>query len=144
VGSIPITRSSLLAAPASLERSPPRRQYRPAARILAVMATDESIRFNDGAGYERMMGRWSVLVGERFIDWLQVPKGGRWLDVGCGNGAFTQLLVERCAPVEVRAVDPSTEQLAYAKNRMQPGTLCPGAWATQHGYLSRMAPATLQ
>ena len=35
------------------------------------------------------MGRWSRLVGEQFLDWLDIPKGLRWLDVGCGNGAFT-------------------------------------------------------
>ena len=36
---------------------------------------NESIRFDDGAGYELMMGRWSQLVGERFIDWIGVPDG---------------------------------------------------------------------
>ena len=51
---------------------------------------DETIRFDDGASYELMMGRWSVLVGERFIDWIGVPNGVRWLDIGCGNGAFTE------------------------------------------------------
>jgi len=28
----------------------------------------ETIRFDDGASYELMMGRWSVLVGARFLD----------------------------------------------------------------------------
>ena len=32
--------------------------------------TEEKIRFEDGAGYERMMGVWSRLVGEVFLDWL--------------------------------------------------------------------------
>jgi SAM-dependent methyltransferase len=65
-----------------------------------------------------MMGRWSVLVGARFLDWIAVPNGARWLDVGCGNGAFTQLLVERCKPADVQAFDTSAEQLAYARNRL--------------------------
>jgi len=38
-----------------------------------------------------------------------------WIDVGCGTGAFTQLLLERCAPERVSAVDPSAEQIAYAR-----------------------------
>jgi ubiquinone/menaquinone biosynthesis C-methylase UbiE len=80
--------------------------------------TDATIRFDDGASYEIMMGRWSVLVGERFIDWLDVPYGARWLDIGCGNGAFTQLLIERCEPSDVQAFDTSAEQLAYARNRL--------------------------
>lgn len=76
---------------------------------------DETIRFDDGASYELMMDRWSVLVGERFIDWIGVPSGARWLDIGCGNGAFTQLLFERCKPSDVQAFDTSAEQLAYAR-----------------------------
>ncbi|HEX6094163.1 MAG TPA: class I SAM-dependent methyltransferase [Dongiaceae bacterium] len=39
------------------------------------------------------------------------------MDVGCGNGAFTELLVERCAPAEVQGIDPSEGQLAYARTR---------------------------
>ena len=37
--------------------------------------------FTDGAAYERLMGRWSRLVGEIFIEWLDVPPGLRWLDL---------------------------------------------------------------
>jgi SAM-dependent methyltransferase len=80
------------------------------------MATNE-IRFDDGAAYERYMGRWSQLAGDRFLDWLAPEPGLRWLDVGCGNGAFTEMLVERCAPVSVWGIDPSEEQLAYARTR---------------------------
>ncbi len=28
---------------------------------------DQTIRFDDGPSYEIMAGRWSVLVGERFL-----------------------------------------------------------------------------
>jgi len=73
--------------------------------------------FTDGKAYERMMGRWSRLAGDLFLDWLDVPKDLRWLDVGCGNGAFTEALIARCAPAEVTAVDPSEGQLAYARTR---------------------------
>jgi SAM-dependent methyltransferase len=87
---------------------------------------DETIRFDDGASYEIMMGRWSLLVGERFLDWIDVPSGLRWLDIGCGNGAFTELLVERCVPSDVQAFDTSAEQLAYARNRLPAGA--PVTW----------------
>jgi SAM-dependent methyltransferase len=75
------------------------------------------IRFDDGAAYERYMGKWSQLVGEIFLDWLAPNPGLRWLDVGCGNGAFTELLVERCAPISVQGIDPSEAQLAFARAR---------------------------
>lgn len=80
------------------------------------MKTDE-IRFHDGAAYERYMGRWSQLAGETFLDWLAPASGQQWLDVGCGNGAFTEMLVGRCDPASVHGVDPSGEQLAYARTR---------------------------
>jgi SAM-dependent methyltransferase len=75
------------------------------------------IKFEDGAGYERMMGVWSRKVGETFLDWLAPQRDARWIDVGCGNGAFTELLVERCSPLEVQGVDPSEQQLAFARGR---------------------------
>jgi len=73
--------------------------------------------FTDGKAYERIMGRWSRLAGDSFLDWLDAAKGLRWLDVGCGNGAFTEALIARCAPAAVTAVDPSEGQLAYARQR---------------------------
>jgi len=78
---------------------------------------DEQIRFDDGAAYEDFMGRWSLLAGNAFLDWLSPARGLRWLDVGCGNGAFTELLVERCAPKRVDGIDPSDEQVAFARKR---------------------------
>jgi SAM-dependent methyltransferase len=85
--------------------------------ILGLQKMNDEIRFNDGAAYERYMGKWSQLVGATFLDWLAPDPGLRWLDVGCGNGAFTELLVERCAPLSVHGIDPSREQLAHARTR---------------------------
>src|ERR1700712_4020041 len=82
---------------------------------------ESKIRFDDGAGYERMMGKWSRLAGEVFLDWLKPAPGLRWIDVGCGNGAFTELLAERCAPAEIQGVDPSEAQLAFARARHSAG-----------------------
>ena len=77
----------------------------------------DQIRFDDGAAYERYMGKWSQLAGGVFLDWLDPAPGLRWLDVGCGNGAFTEMLVERCAPASVQGIDPSEAQLAFARTR---------------------------
>jgi len=79
------------------------------------MMTENMSFFTDGAAYERMMGRWSRSAGSVFLDWLDLPPALRWLDVGCGTGAFTQLLLDRCAPREVSAVDPSADQIAFAR-----------------------------
>jgi ubiquinone/menaquinone biosynthesis C-methylase UbiE len=94
------------------------RYYRSAFRIQAEkFMTDDQIRFDDGDAYERMMGTWSRLAGTIFIDWLAPPSGLKWIDVGCGNGAFTEHLVERCAPAEVHGIDPSEAQIAFARTR---------------------------
>lgn len=74
-----------------------------------------SIQFNDGAAYERYMGIWSRKVGEQFLSWLSPVDGMRWLDVGCGNGAFTEMLAQHCAPAAIAGIDPSAEQLAFAR-----------------------------
>ena len=66
------------------------------------------------------MGEWSRLAGNAFLSWLNPPNGLRWLDVGCGNGAFTEMIVKQCAPASVDGVDPSEGQLAFARTR--PGT----------------------
>src|ERR1700760_4302209 len=75
------------------------------------------ITFDDGAAYERQMGVWSRFAGEIFLDWLAPETGLRWIDVGCGNGAFTDLLIRRCTPAEVQGIDPSEAQLAFARTR---------------------------
>ncbi|HYP78791.1 MAG TPA: methyltransferase domain-containing protein [Steroidobacteraceae bacterium] len=78
---------------------------------------NNTIRFDNGAAYERYMGHWSQLVGEEFLGWLAPAPGLRWLDVGCGNGAFTELIAARCTPAALTGVDPSEAQLAFARSR---------------------------
>ncbi len=84
------------------------------------------IRFDDGSAYERYMGIWSQLAGQTFLDWLAPKPAMRWLDVGCGNGAFTEMIIQRCAPASVHGIDPSEAQLAYARTR------CPSDLAQFH------------
>lgn len=89
--------------------------------MLAILGgqimTEPQIRFEDGASYEKMMGAWSRLAGRIFLDWLAPKPGLAWADVGCGNGAFTELLVERCAPSAIEGIDPAEAQIAFARQR---------------------------
>jgi len=80
-------------------------------------ASNHAFVFDDAAGYELMMGRWSALVAEPFLDWLALPSGLGWLDSGCGDGSFTEQLVLRQSPSSVVGVDPAPAQLAFARQR---------------------------
>ena len=79
--------------------------------------TQPLIQFDDGQAYERAMGVWSRLVGDVFLDWLAPAPGLRWIDVGCGNGAFSAVLAQRCAAAAVHGIDPSSGQIAFARTR---------------------------
>ncbi|MBA2382146.1 MAG: methyltransferase domain-containing protein, partial [Chloroflexi bacterium] len=67
-----------------------------------------------GDGYERYIGRWSRLVAETFVDWLGVPAGVDWLDVGCGTGALTETILRRAAPRTIVGIDPSSSFVEHA------------------------------
>src|SRR4051812_22605225 len=84
--------------------------------LVSAMSQPDRL-FHDGSAYEWQMGRWSRRAGATFIEWLNLPTGLRWLDVGCGNGAFTEELIARCTPAAVAAIDPSEGQIAYARTR---------------------------
>jgi SAM-dependent methyltransferase len=75
-------------------------------------------KWNAGDSYEPYVGRWSRLVAAEFMDWLDVTKGGRWLDVGCGTGALTETILDRAAPEQVVGVDQSEAFLDYARHRL--------------------------
>ena len=81
------------------------------------MSDQPQIRFDDGAAYEEFMGKWSRLAGAVFLDWIAPPPAMNWVDVGCGNGAFTELIAERCAPVTIDGIDPSEGQLKFARTQ---------------------------
>src|SRR4051794_24707809 len=63
------------------------------------------------------MGRYSRLLATRFADFAGVEGGQRALDVGCGPGALTAVLVERLGAEAVAAVEPSASFAATAQER---------------------------
>src|SRR6266508_6643219 len=68
-----------------------------------------------GDAYEPYVGRWSRLVAREFLAWLGLPPDLRWLDVGSGTGALSQVILETAAPREVVGVDQSAGYVAYAR-----------------------------
>jgi SAM-dependent methyltransferase len=74
--------------------------------------------WNNAAVLERYVGRWSRLVAREFLAWLDLPAGGRWLDVGCGSGALTETILALAQPASVQGVDTSEAFVAYSAERV--------------------------
>jgi SAM-dependent methyltransferase len=68
------------------------------------------------SAYNRFMGRYSEPLAAQFADWAGVAAPGRALDVGCGPGALTRVLVDRLGVDGVSAIDPSQHFLAALRH----------------------------
>lgn len=82
------------------------------------MAENMQPRWASGSLYEPYVGRWSRLVAQEFLTWLHAPPGLDWLDVGCGTGALTEAIAERCAPRRLVGIDASEAFLDFARHRL--------------------------
>ena len=83
------------------------------------MTEDTTTRFDfaDSAAYERFIGSWGRTAGREFLAWLDPPAGADWLDVGCGTGLFTELIVETRSPSAVVAIDQAPAQIEHATRK---------------------------
>ncbi len=70
----------------------------------------------EGEKYEHYVGRWSRPVADVFLEWLACPPRMSWLDVGCGTGALSRKVVERCSPKSLHGIDPSAGFINHARN----------------------------
>jgi SAM-dependent methyltransferase len=68
-----------------------------------------------GAPYEPYVGRWSRRVARGLLNWLSIPAQQDWLDVGCGTGALTEVILEQGQPHAVKGIDASAGFIAHAK-----------------------------
>jgi SAM-dependent methyltransferase len=65
-----------------------------------------------GDAYDAFMGRYSRSLAVAFADFAGVAAGQSALDVGCGPGALTSVLVDRLGAGAVSACDPSPNFVA--------------------------------
>jgi SAM-dependent methyltransferase len=80
--------------------------------------------------YDRFMGRFSEPLAHTFVESVGIHAGQFALDVGCGPGALTAVLVEHLGAQSVSAVDPSPTFVAAIRDRF-PGVDAQHAVAEQ-------------
>lgn len=68
-----------------------------------------------GQNYETYMGRWSNLVADQFLDWLDAPRNADWLDLGAGTGALSRSILKKADPASVTGIEPSEGFVAHAR-----------------------------
>jgi len=67
--------------------------------------------------YDRFMGRFSRLLAPQMADLAGVRAGRTVLDVGCGTGMLTAVLVDRLGAANVTGIDPSESFVSAARER---------------------------
>jgi len=93
------------------------------------------------------MGRWSRAVATPFLRWLRAPANAEWLDVGCGTGILSELVLNLLREYWRR--ERPTHFLFPGKKRgahLRPSTiqqLCQEA-AHLAGITKRVTPHTLR
>jgi SAM-dependent methyltransferase len=80
------------------------------------VATEEA--WASGDAYELYIGRWSRLVAQGFLRWLEPDRSASWMDVGCGTGALTKAILNEAAPATVRGEDPSRAHVAHVQEHL--------------------------
>jgi SAM-dependent methyltransferase len=74
--------------------------------------------WNSGEAYELWVGRWSRGVAAQFLGWLAIAPDCRWADVGCGTGALSELILQRCQPRAVAGIDRSAAFVSAAQQKI--------------------------
>jgi SAM-dependent methyltransferase len=89
------------------------------AQYVGEMSADAvPDNWEHGEAYELFIGRWSSLVAIEFLDWLELPGGLRWVDVGCGTGALSEAILDTQDPTSVDGVEPSAGFVRAAVQRL--------------------------
>jgi len=94
--------------------------WRTGEAVDALAASGEHVLVSfevDAETYGRFMGRFSRPLAAVLADVVDVSAGQCALDVGCGTGALTEVLVSRLGVDHVSAADPSESFVSAVRHR---------------------------
>ena len=83
------------------------------------MAVSSTFTAGSGAGYDRIMGRWSARLAEPFLDFAGCADGEEILDAGCGTGSLTFALSQRIKAGSITGIDFSPVYIEYASETIR-------------------------
>ena len=87
--------------------------------MIGIIAEQPRGNWTSGRGYDLYMGCWSAQVAQQFVPWLTVKTKSTWLDVGCGTGQLTSVIIGTQSPQQVLGIDSSEQFLCYARARLK-------------------------
>jgi len=82
-----------------------------------VQASSSSYLANDGAAYERFIGRWTRRLAAAVLDAAPPPADGPLLDVACGTGSLAAALAGRDRARHIVGIDIAEPYLAFGRAR---------------------------
>lgn len=80
-----------------------------------------AMSYSNPAAYEQFMGRWSARLAPSFLRFAGVRDGQQVLDVGCGTGSLSRVLLAAGATLKVTGVDPVAAYVAFARDAVPEG-----------------------
>jgi SAM-dependent methyltransferase len=87
--------------------------------LAQTKATEaEAKMFAASEGYQRFMGRWSLLLAQPYLAFAGVKNGDRVLDVGTGTGSLAAAMEASMPANDIIGVDPSEGFIAYAQKHV--------------------------
>jgi len=92
---------------------------RPDRREADVPEVTNTFTASSGDSYELLMGRWSRLLAEPFVDFVGLTDNGQILDAGCGTGALSAELLRRTTDAEIIGLDYSKDYVDFAEATIQ-------------------------
>lgn len=96
---------------------------------------DAMAMFSSAEAYERFMGRWSIHLARRYLDFVRLGECRRILDVGCGTGAMADAIASAKIPASIVGIDPVDAFVDYCRARFtDPGYSFDGGNALELAY----------
>ena len=71
------------------------------------------------AAYKQFMGRWSRQLSSRFVEFAEIADGDSILDVGCGTGSLTGVLLESAGVRSAVGIDLADVYLESARQNIR-------------------------